>query len=328
MNMDTRAGSAGIGALFLLFTMGCVLEAQTAEATFERTLVVDGDVDLDVRTGSGSVQFRSGPGGTVQITGRIRGRQTIRGEDVFARVKEIADRPPVQQQGNAVRLGLNPEDERFENISISYEIVAPFETRLRTRTGSGSQTIGSVRGPVNVSTGSGDIHIGHVGGDVEAATGSGTVQLQRADGVFNARSGSGTIQATAVAGSVRAHTGSGRIEVAQVAGGSVDVEAGSGPIRVTGAREGLRARSGSGSINIEGAPRQPWSVRTGSGEINLRLEPQSSFTLNASTGSGSVDTTHPVTMAGRSSSRRLEGTVRGGGAAVNLSAGSGSISVR
>jgi DUF4097 and DUF4098 domain-containing protein YvlB len=329
MKVHKRLGSAGVGALLLMFSVGCALDAQTRpEQTFERTLVVDGAVNLDVRTGSGTVQFQSGPTGTVRVVGRIRGNELWPWQDVAARVKQIAGNPPIEQQGNTIRVGGMPNDQLFRNISISYEIIAPFDTRLRARSGSGSHTIGDLRGPVDVNTGSGDIRIGHIAGNVDALTGSGAVELQRADGVFAARTGSGTIQAMAVAGPVRANTGSGRIDVAQVSASPVDVEAGSGSISIRGARGALRARSGSGSIDVAGSPGQAWYVRTGSGDISLRLESQASFTLSATTGSGVIETTHPLSVVGQVSRRRLEGTVRGGGAKVDVFAGSGSIRVQ
>jgi len=329
MNMHKRLGSTAVGALLLMLGAGCALDAQTRpEQTFERTLVVDGPVDLDVRTGSGTIQFQSGPTGTVRVVGRIRANELWAGQDVAARVQRIAGNPPIEQQGNTIRMGGLPDQQLFRNISISYDIIAPFDTRLRARSGSGSQTIGDLRGPVEVSTGSGGIRIGHVGGDVEASTGSGVIEVQRADGAFAARTGSGRVRAMAVAGPVRANTGSGRIDVAQVSASPVDVEAGSGPISIRGAHAALRARSGSGSIDVTGSPGQPWFVRTGSGDISLWLESQPSFTLSASTGSGVIETEHPVSVVGQVSRRRLQGTVRGGGAKVDVSAGSGSIRIQ
>jgi len=329
MNMQKQLCSTAVGGLLLIFSVGCALDAQTRhEQAFERTLVVDGAVNLDVRTGSGTVQFQSGPTGTVRVVGRVQGNERWPWQDLAARVRQIAGSPPIEQQGNTIRMGGTPNDQLFRNISISYEIIAPFDTRLRARSGSGSHTIGNLRGPVDVNTGSGGIRIGHIGGDVQASTGSGAIELQRADGGFAARTGSGTIQAMAVTGPVRANTGSGRIDIAQVSTNPVDVEAGSGRITITGARAALRARSGSGSIDVAGSPGQAWYVRTGSGDVTLRLESQASFTLSAATGSGVIETTHPLSMVGQVSRRRLQGTVRGGGANVDVSAGSGSIRVQ
>ena len=49
------------------------IAAQSAQARggFERTLTVNGPVDLYVRTGSGSIQVRTGSADRVQIIGRV-----------------------------------------------------------------------------------------------------------------------------------------------------------------------------------------------------------------------------------------------------------------
>jgi hypothetical protein len=43
------------------------------------------------------------------------------------------------------------------NISISYELVVPADTRLRSRTGSGNQNAVGLRGSVDLQTGSGNV---------------------------------------------------------------------------------------------------------------------------------------------------------------------------
>ena len=70
MTMSSWLASAVFGAA-LVAAGGCdVVRAQVpAEGTFERTLAVNGPVDLSVRTGSGSIQIRTGSGQSVQVIG-------------------------------------------------------------------------------------------------------------------------------------------------------------------------------------------------------------------------------------------------------------------
>jgi DUF4097 and DUF4098 domain-containing protein YvlB len=70
------------------------------------------------------------------------------------------------------------------------------------------------------------------------------------------------------------------------------------------------------------------SVQTGSGDVMLRLPGDAAYTLDASTGSGSINTSQPITVQGRLRRNRVEGTVRGGGNAVRVRTGSGSIEIR
>jgi uncharacterized protein YggE len=46
--------------------------AASAEGTFQKTLQVSGPVNLDISTGSGSINIQTGGSGQVQITGHIK----------------------------------------------------------------------------------------------------------------------------------------------------------------------------------------------------------------------------------------------------------------
>lgn len=259
--------------------------------TFERTLQISGPVDLDIRTGSGSIQIQTGPAGSVRVVGRIRANAGLMGGDPAARVSQIEANPPVEQTGAAIRIGHTNDNTLYQNVSISYELIVPADARIRSQTGSGSQSIGSVRGPVTARTGSGNISIAQTDGDVQAMTGSGSISVARANGNLNAQTGSGSIHANDVAGAITAQTGSGGIEVTQTGRGDIDLQ-------------------------------------TGSGSVDLGLTQNAAFTLSVRTGSGSIKTAHPVMVSGETSRRRLQGTVRGGGAKVDITTGSGSVVIR
>ncbi|MGO4882546.1 MAG: hypothetical protein ACLP59_17185 [Bryobacteraceae bacterium] len=117
------------------------------EGSFDRTLTVNGAVDLTVETSSGRIQVRPGDTSTVRIHGEIRADNEFSGGD-GARIHEIETNPPITQTGNTVRISL-PADERLRrHISISYEVVVPQQTRLRAHTGSGSESVEGIHGPV------------------------------------------------------------------------------------------------------------------------------------------------------------------------------------
>jgi hypothetical protein len=267
------------------------LEADVVNATgrFDRQMTVDGPVELDVRTGSGSINVRRGGSGQVRVVGEIRANRGFwNSSSAEERVRRIEANPPITQSGNSIRIGDFDDRDMPRNVSISYEIVVPEETSVRSRTGSGSQRIDSVNGRVDTETGSGSIRVGEVTGPVVASTGSGSIAVLGAGGGLSARTGSGSIDAAGIRGSVRAHTGS-------------------------------------GGVRIEGTPTNDWTVRTGSGSIGLRLPPDAGFEMDVRTGSGSINTNHPVELRGSLSRRHLQGRVRGGGPRIDASAGSGSI---
>jgi DUF4097 and DUF4098 domain-containing protein YvlB len=269
---------------------GCAVDAQIATATgsFSRQLTVSGPVDLEVKTGSGSIEIRRGEANTVQVAGEIRAQRGFWNEvGAEERIRAIESAPPIQQTGNAIRLG--ELDERIgRNVSISYIITVPAATRVRSQTGSGSHRNDSLAGPVEAETGSGSIRVGEIGTSVTASTGSGSIDVRGAQQGLTARTGSGSITAR-------------------------------------GARGVVHAQTGSGGIDIEGSPTANWVIETGSGGVSLRVPTNAAFEVDARSSSGSVRTAHPIETTGAVSQRRLQGRIRGGGPRVEVSTGSGSI---
>jgi hypothetical protein len=305
--------------------------AQEAPAgRFDRTLSVSGAVDLTVKSGSGRVEVRPGADGQVIVAAEIKinnGWRSDADDSAMARVREIEKTPPIEQRGSIIRIGELP-NELTHNISISYVVTVPVQTRLVANTGSGSQEIGSIRGPVNANTGSGSIHVGAIQDTVDVRSGSGSLEVDGAKGRAEASSGSGRIRMRSIAGDARAHTGSGSIEVEQTAEGRVDVSSGSGTIRVDGARGALNASNGSGSIDVSGTPTAAWTIDAASGSVRLGLSPDAAFTLNARTNSGDIQVSHPLTVTELRRGRELHGLSKGGGPIVSVESSSGSISIR
>jgi DUF4097 and DUF4098 domain-containing protein YvlB len=295
-----------------------------SEGSFDRTLHVSGAVNLDIETGSGSIQVRAGSTDEVRVTGHIRTNNWLFGSPGDA-VQRLEQNPPIQQSGNDIRIGHIDDPELRRNVSISYVVVTPANTKLHSSTGSGHQDISGVSGPVDASTGSGGVKISDIGSGVRAQSGSGGIDLDSIKGSVYARAGSGSIRAVDIAGGFDGQTGSGHLSLEQTSPGSVRAETGSGGLDLHNVRGSLQARAGSGGIHADGEPTGEWLVNTGSGGVELRFPHNASFDLNAHTGSGSIDVHQPV--QGTTGKKEIHGKVGGGGVPVNVQTGSGSISI-
>jgi hypothetical protein len=332
MRSPRYASILPVCALLIIFS-GCVLAFPALEGKFDRTLTVTGPVDLDVSTGSGRIAVKVGSSSAVQISGLIRANDDSR-NNAQEKVRYLMANPPIEQTGNIIRIGRISDPAYRNNVSISYEIVVPAETRVRSDTGSGSQRIEGVRGPVDAHTGSGSIAMLDIGSDVVAQTGSGSIGLDQVAGKVDAHTGSGSIRAEGVSGSIKAETGSGSITLSLTAaergGAGLDVEAstGSGSIEVSGVNGSLRANTGSGGIRAGGIPAGDWKLDTSSGSITLQLDANASFDIYARSHSGNISTSHPITMTGTVTKREMRGRVRNGGHLVEASTSSGSITIR
>ena len=210
------------------------------------------------------------------------------GGDNEGRVHEIAANPPIEQTGNIIRIGAHHEN--LHNISIDYEVQAPADSFLDAGSGSGDLVVDGVGDNAKLSTGSGNIH------------------------------------ATGLHGGFVLNTGSGDIYAEQVAGGDVKAQTGSGNIELRNLHGGLRAGTGSGDIKVAGAPTMDWKLETGSGGIEF-WPGGAGFTLDASTGSGTVHSDQEMAVQGSFDRHHITGKVHGGGPTVRIETGSGDVRI-
>ena len=315
------AVAVAISAICALPALGAV------HGEFDRTIQVNGHVDLQVETGSGSIEVHRGGSNQIHVVGRISANEWFGGGNAEQRVKKIESNPPIQQSGNDVRIGHIDDPELKHDISISYEITVPENTQLRSSSGSGNQDIAGIAGPLEANAGSGSMKLSNIGAGVHAHTGSGSINADGVHGSLYARTGSGSIRATNVAGGFDGQTGSGHLTLEQSAPGSVHAETGSGGLELRNVKGSLQASAGSGDVRVEGEATGGWMVRTGSGSVQLSLPSNAAFDLDAHTGSGSINLAHPVTVQGSVGRKEVKGKVGGGGVPVDVQTGSGSIRI-
>ncbi|MDH3441435.1 MAG: DUF4097 domain-containing protein [Gammaproteobacteria bacterium] len=311
MNTHTRIKLLTASALLLLSLLAA--QAQAADGSFEERLTLGEAVVLEVDTGSGSIEVRSGPGDEASIRGDIRvdrGFLWSKRGDAEELVQQVKDNPPIKLTDGRLRVGSFDDRSIGRKVSISYEIVVPEGTEVIADAGSGSITITDIAAPVSAEAGSGSVTLENIGGSVKADTGSGSIH---ADGV---------------AGDFHGSSGSGRIYLLQTAPGDVVVSTGSGSSELTGVAGSVRARAGSGGITIDGRLDGDWRIDTGSGTVRVALPEDAAFDLQAESSSGGIDIDHPLTVEGRVSNKELRGKVRGGGPLLKIDTGSGGIRIR
>jgi hypothetical protein len=278
-----------IAAIALL---GLSSAAFALDSQFERTLNVNAQPDLYVGTGSGNIQIHPGAGNQVHIVGHVHAGWGAFG-DIKSRIQRIVDNPPILQEGNTVKIGMENDHDLFNNISIDYDISVPTGTAL------------------NIKSGSGEV-------DIENAS----------PRYLSASSGSGNVKAHGVRGAAELSTGSGDIELDQEAPGDVKAKSGSGNIHIHGFDGGLNARTGSGDIDAFGHLTGAANLSSGSGNVHLHLAPDAHFNLEASTGSGDIKVHFPNAPQQNDGSRHhLTASINGGGPVLEIRTGSGNVGV-
>jgi DUF4097 and DUF4098 domain-containing protein YvlB len=263
-----------------------------ADGTFDKTLHVSGAVELTVATGSGYIHVSPGPDNSVHIIGHVHASRWNGWGDSGSpedHIKEVVSNPPIEQSGNVIAVGRHTS---YHNISIDYDITTPRGTNLEA------------------DSGSGDLRLTDIGGPLKANTGS------------------GSIEATGLSGRVALQTGSGDINADMHSAPDVKAQTGSGTIKLHGVTGGLYAETGSGDIEIEGQPGTNWKLETGSGSITLDTGGRAKFSLDATTGSGSIHSDPPISTHGSLERHHITGDINGGGPAVRVETGSGDVRIR
>ena len=309
VTLSSRSASAMLAiALVVLFTSTAVF-ASTPQGTFEKTLTVNGPVNLEVLTRSGDVTVRAGSSGSIFIRGKIYVGNRWLGANRDAEVHEIEQHPPIRQEGNNIHVDYID----MKNISVDYEISVPADTVVRTRSGSGDQIIEGTRGNVDTQTGSGNVKLANLTGEIRLQTGSGDVRAHQ------------------IAGSLKGGTGSGDVEVEETSAGDIELHTGSGNVTARGIQGGFRGETGSGDVTAEGTQTGSWEIHTGSGNVHVRLPANAAFDADISTSSGSIDVGSPIemTVQGRvdDTHRQIHGKVHGGGPLLKVRTGSGDIHI-
>ncbi len=305
-------GLLSISVSIAACSVSAMADAFTAEqGTFEKTVAVgDSPVSVDAYTASGDITVRHGNDREVHVVGHVRVYSqwwrwsSISPQEALARLQQ---NPPVEQQGNSIRVGYISDPDLTRSIAISYEIEVPGATRLSARISSGSVNVDGINGPVEASTSSGHVTLTNIKGAVTASSSSGGIDLRSIDGAATASVSSGSISGSELM-ATSAKTMSGRVTLHQVRGAC--------EVFVT-----------SGSISVDGAPTAPWNLHNISGRVSIRVSDQSHFELKAHVGSGGIRNSLPVTILGSSSNNLLVGSVGGGGPLVDLSTQSGYISI-
>lgn len=259
-----------------------------SERGFERTFRVGAAVTLDAATRSGVIRISAGAPDVVRVRGILRASRSLFGwGDVEDRMREVENSPPVEQDGDIIRIG-HPKGTVSRGILLLLDITVPPNTFISARADSGDIHVDGVRGAINCEADSGSIEVIECACGVRVKVDSGDIAVRKLEGQLSAEADSGSIEALEIAGPIDARADSGEIRIWQASAATI------------------RAVADSGSIRVQ-------------------LAPNAGYTLRARTESGDINVPEAGSM--RVSSNEVTGHVRGGGPMVDLEVDSGSIDV-
>lgn len=315
-----------IGLAIFAAALATSLPAAAADsATFDRTFKVTAPVRLEVSNGSGNVEIRGSADGTVHIHGKVMpGGWSMFGGGA-KNVEEVAANPPLEQNGNTIRIGKNAS--WLKNVSIDYQVEVPHDAEIDSEVASGGITVDNVKGPVKASSASGYVHVYRVDRDASVNAASGSIDVSGVGGFLRVSSASGDAMISDVKGECRVSAASGSIRIKHP-GDRVDASAASGAIEVVDANNDLKVHAISGSIQVSGSPssNRLWVLKTVSGSVELRVPKSASFLLSAESTSGDIRTSIPVILE-EQSKHALRAHIGDSSGRVEVHTVSGSVNV-
>jgi hypothetical protein len=164
--------------------------------------------------------------------------------------------------------------------------------------------------------------------DLDATAGDGSIEANDVGGSIDAKAGDGSITILGGKGNIRLRTGDGSIEARNL-DGNVDATSGDGSIRLEGRFDVVNTRSGDGSVEVRAHQGSrvvsTWNLKAGDGSIDVAIPGDMQATIDASTHDGHISLGIPVTVDGTFTSSRINGKMNGGGQAIVVHTGDGSI---
>ncbi len=141
--------------------------------------------------------------------------------------------------------------------------------------------------------------------------------------------GDGSIQLRGLHGALRVDTGDGSIHGDDL-DGSLEAQSGDGSVHIQGRFDDLRLHTQDGSVELSADQgsrlKTDWRVQTGDGSVRVRVPRDLAADLNLHTGDGSIHLDGPsLSVTGTQSGHEVHGKLNGGGRALTVQTGDGSI---
>ena len=304
MNLAPNRHLTRLGVIAVALVAAVTLTATARAEEWTKSYTVSGRAQVRVETNDGAVRIATGDGKQVEFRVIYEGYELNKTIHVDSR-----------QDGDSVQVNARVtghwgfswgNGRRGPRI----EVRMPKNADLQIDTGDGSVETQPLSGHVKIHTGDGSVHVQAVDGSVDIDTGDGSITVEGAKG------------------DIRLHTGDGRIEARNL-DGSVDANSGDGHIKIDGRLDALNIKTGDGSIDARVEPGSKltggWTIRTGDGSVDVVLPADLRANIDASTNDGHISLSIPVTVEGSFSNSQIHGKMNGGGQALTIHTGDGSI---
>ena len=303
MNVLSKRILTRIGTVAVTLLAAEMLAGSARAEEWTKSYTVSGRAQVRVDTNDGAVRIATGDGKQVEFRVIYEGYQLDKNLHIDSR-----------QDGDSVQV--NARVTGHWGFSWGHGRGPRIEVRMPKNA------------DLQIDTGDGSVETQPLNGHVKIHTGDGSVRVQAVEGNVDIDTGDGSITVEGAKGDIRLHTGDGHIDARNL-DGRVDANSGDGHIKIDGRMDALNVKTGDGSIDARVQPGSKltggWSIRTGDGSVDMVLPADLQANIDASTNDGHISLGIPVTVEGTFSNSQIHGKMNGGGQALTIHTGDGSI---
>lgn len=266
---------------------------------------LNGAGNLQAKTSGGSIKVTGGAGNQVKVMVFVTPANWKNRNDTPSPEALSKYTIDIRQEGNTIYAIAERKERNWSNdnnLSIGFEIQVPAQMACKLHTSGGSISLESVSGQQEAKTSGGSLNFRNIKGNMEAHTSGGSIQVSKYEGALDGQTSGGSINITDARGTLKVHTSGGSIHLDGV-GGDIDAHTSGGSIHANVQNLGkyLTLETSGGSVHA--------TIPGGKG-LNLDLE-------------GNRVKTALTNFNGTSDTRRVKGTVNGGGIPVKMSTSGG-----
>jgi len=274
-----------------------------------REFTLDGPGVLKAYTLAGNIEVQ-----TIQASNKVKVELYLdRGYSFWSNSKNLDNyRITVIQRGNEIVSSVerkNKETGFFsDQMRFSFKIYVPENMSTELKTSGGNVSLSGLQGHHMIKTSGGNIELDEIRGKLAAYTAGGNISINNSSGILYGKTTGGNITVDQSSGEIRLLSEGGRILAERISGT-------------------LLARLGGGDIKAQFLKvSEGISLDTGAGNIFLEIPEMDGFELVLN-GTEIVLPSNLV-VDGYKSMRKVEGTVKSGGAPINLTTNYGKIELK
>ncbi len=274
-----------------------------------KEFTLDGPGVLKAYTLAGNIEVQS-----IEASKKVKVELYLdRGYSFWSNSKNLDNyRITVIQRGNEIVSSVERKSKETgffsDQMRFSFKIYVPENMSAELKTSGGNVSLSGLQGHHMIKTSGGNIELDNIRGKLAAYTAGGNISINNSSGILYGKTTGGNIDVDQSSGEIRLLSDGGRILAERISGT-------------------LLARLGGGDIKAQFLEvSEGISLDTGAGNIFLEIPKMDGFELVLN----GTEIVLPSNMVvdGYKGMRKVEGTVKNGGAPINLTTNHGKIELK